>query len=190
MVINDYDDYYYHVDDNYALIPSATSGGCHMPEYAKDAATDLVNVIAVAGAAYAIIPIPGTTVGLAAVEGTLVLRIGKIYGVNLGGGGVGNYILKEILAFAMGNVALGASLKALSEVLTFAPGIGWLVKSGIAASTIKILGESVIMVFEDNFPGAIARSKPRYDQFERAFSRGARQAGYDENDLIEYYGNM
>ncbi len=112
----------------------------------KDKARNWVNGYALTGggvAAAAIIP-GATTAALYTLETTMVLHIGRIYR--------GDTFTKEdalaVISAAgfMGTIGLGT--KVAMEGLNFIPIAGWLLKGGIAGSTIKTLGELIIKYFE------------------------------------------
>lgn len=86
---------------------------------------------------------PGTTsIALIAIEEHMCCEIGKIFRGE-------NYSLVDAAtaSTSIGLVAIGVQLAAL-EACNFLPGPGWLIKGGVAGTTIKLLGESIISFYE------------------------------------------
>lgn len=98
------------------------------------------------GTAVATGPVPGTSIALAGLEAKMIFDIGRVYGHNL--------TLEECASIAVGMVATSGVLKgAAVELSTFVPGIGWVVKGGIAAGAAKAIGELAIKYFEGKSVG-------------------------------------
>lgn len=120
-------------------------------ERAKDRARAWVHAYAAGGAAYALVPIPipgSTTAGLVALEATMVHAIARIYGVEMNA--------KDAAAIATGLEVTGGALKTVArEATVFVPGIGWLIRSGIAALAIEAIGTTVIGIFERRTGGRL-----------------------------------
>lgn len=115
----------------------------------KQRSQEWVHIYAAGGAAFATIPIPfATSAGLTAAETHMIYWIGRIYGEKLSATEIG------LVASGIGLASLGLKVVAM-EAANFVPVIGWLVKGGIAASTIEALGALIIKHFEDKYPGKI-----------------------------------
>lgn len=105
----------------------------------------LVNKYTVGGGIVAFLasPIPGLShFPLTAIETKLVADISVIYGYKLQGGQVAT-VVASLLAGGM-LIKVG-----VTELLTFVPTFGWVIKGGVAVAAIKALGEAVIKYFED-----------------------------------------
>jgi uncharacterized protein (DUF697 family)/actin-like ATPase involved in cell morphogenesis len=99
------------------------------------------------GTAILLSPIIGSSLALSGIEAKMMMDISRIYGYNLSPQEVGTII--------GGLLAGGAVLKmAVSEALTFVPGIGWVAKGGVAVVVVKGLGELAIKYFEKSRQGA------------------------------------
>ena len=116
----------------------------------RERAQALVHKYAVAGTAWAVIPIPiATSVGLTAMETHLVYWIGRIYG---------EHPSSMDVAMTAGGLELASvALKtAAVEAANAVPVIGWGVKGAIAGSAIEALGQLVIRHYEEKYPGKLA----------------------------------
>ena len=93
------------------------------------------------------IPIPGATSGaLTLLETYMVAEICKIYR---------HEGVQEIVV-AIGVEALASPmLKGLAEALTVVGPLGALVKSSIASGFIEMLGNSIIAIMENRYPGRL-----------------------------------
>lgn len=112
----------------------------------KDRAWKWVHVYAAGAATLALAPIPGTSLALGGIETHMIYWIAKIYGEELS--------IKEIAIVAGGLEISGIALKAVAmEALNFLPGLGWVVKSAVAASAVEGIGKVIIDHFEDKYPG-------------------------------------
>jgi uncharacterized protein (DUF697 family) len=122
-------------------IASVPSDAC------RDRARALVHRYAVAGTAWAILPIPvATSVGLTAMETNLIYWIGRIYGEHP--------TSMDIAMMAAGLEIASVALKAAAvEAALAVPVIGWGIKGAIAGSAIEALGEMVIRHYEQKYPG-------------------------------------
>ncbi|HOU00026.1 MAG TPA: Hsp70 family protein [Anaerolineaceae bacterium] len=102
------------------------------------------------GFAVLVSPIPGASqMALTALEIKMVTDIARVYGFNL--------TKEEILTVIGGLLAGGTVVKTgVMTVAEFVPGIGWIVKGGVAAAVIAALGEAAIKYFEDKRLKAIA----------------------------------
>lgn len=124
----------------------------------KDKAREWVHVTAAGGAALAAAPVPAMgTVGLAALEATLVYWIGRIYGEKLDKGEV------LMIVASLEIASLGIKVGVL-ELLNFVPVAGWLLKVPIAASIIEGIGALAIKHFEDKYPGKFYTTDPAIDK--------------------------
>jgi uncharacterized protein (DUF697 family) len=121
-------------------IASTPSDAC------RDKARALVHRYAVAGTAWAVLPIPGaTSVGLTAMETHLIYWIGRIYGETP--------TSMDVAMTAAGLELASIALKtAAVEAATAVPVIGWGIKGAIAGSAIEALGEMVIRHYEQKYP--------------------------------------
>lgn len=119
-----------------------------VPELCRDRARAWVHGYAVGGAAYAFVPIPvpgSTTAGLVALETTMVHAIGRIYGQPMD--------MKDAAALVAGLEVAGTALKTIArELMTYVPGVGWIVRGAIAAAAIEAIGNTVIGMFERRHP--------------------------------------
>lgn len=97
------------------------------------------------GLALLVAPIPGVSqIPLTYIEMQLARQIGAIYNYSLNN--------EELLAVIGGLLAGGTLLKmGVMEVATFVPGVGWVVKGGVAGGAIKLLGETAIRFFEERY---------------------------------------
>ena len=95
------------------------------------------------GFAVLVAPVPGASqVALMALEVKMVTDIAKIYGFQMSR----EEIATVVGGLLVGSTAIKAGVMTLAE---FAPGIGWVVKGGVAATVIAGLGEAAIKYFED-----------------------------------------
>ncbi len=107
----------------------------------KRTARQWVHRYAAAGAGFAVLPLPVTSTGLATLELYLCRQIASIYGTKLG---------------AIGTVAVGGGLGIASPGLKWLatrvsdvlPIPGVLVRAGIAAGAIELMGHAAIEIFE------------------------------------------
>ena len=120
----------------------------------KKKAQQWVHVTAAGGGALAAIPIPGMgTVGLVALESTLVYWVGRIYGEKLD--------KTEVLMIAGSLELASLGLKvAVLEALNFVPVAGWILKVPVAAGVIEGIGALAIDFFEDKYPGRRYEADP------------------------------
>ena len=119
----------------------------------KDEARKMVNHTALAGGVFAVIPIHGHSAMLAAFEAGLGVKIALIYGIEIKVWKIiAKFIRKKVILLAGVGVAAKALATAAVEALNYLPVAGWLAKGAIAATVIKGLGESAILVFEEIFP--------------------------------------
>lgn len=96
------------------------------------------------GYAFVTSPIPGTTLGVMALETKMVYEIAKVYGYNLSPG--------ELTGLVGSLLGAGQAIKTvLSQVLTFLPGFGYIAKAAIAGGSCGFLGESAIEYFESKY---------------------------------------
>jgi uncharacterized protein (DUF697 family) len=112
----------------------------------KDEALRWVHRYALAGAAFAALPLPiSTSAGLAAMETHMTAMIGEIYGENLG----------AVTTTAAGGSfsIMGQGLKFLaSRAVGLIPIIGPAIKMTIAGVTIEALGHAIVGHFERKYP--------------------------------------
>lgn len=151
-----------------------------MARLASDIARGHVNNMAMAGAAYALVPIPGHCLGLTVLEGVMAANIARIYGVKPEGAAWA--IILKLLLVKLGGAVL---LKGLVEALNFIPIFGWLAKPAVAGSFVKGLGEIFIEFFESRFPRQTAYEKPGWEAFVKAF--GGTIMAADLEALYESY---
>ncbi len=124
----------------------------------KSKARQYVHVTAAGGGALAVAPVPGIgTIGLTALEGTLIYWIGRIYGEKLD---------KSEILMILGSLEIASlGVKAgLLEALNFIPIAGWLLKVPLAASIIEGIGALAISYFEDKYPGKLYAAIPEVEQ--------------------------
>jgi uncharacterized protein (DUF697 family) len=116
----------------------------------RERAQALVHKYAVAGTAWAVLPIPiATSVGLTAMETHLIYWIGRIYGETPSS--------MDVVMTAGGLELASVALKtAAVEAANAVPVIGWGVKGAIAGSAIEALGQLVIRHYEEKYPGKAA----------------------------------
>lgn len=123
-----------------------------MTTMCKDEAFRWVHRYALAGAAFAAIPLPVTTTGLATIETHMIGFIGSIYGDPLSGAAT---------AATGGSLAIaGQGLKWLAmQAATFVPVIGLPVRMAIASSVIEGIGYAIIQHYERKYPGKMFTEK-------------------------------
>jgi uncharacterized protein (DUF697 family) len=118
------------------------------PLRCRDQARNWVHAFAASGAAYAFVPIPvpgSTTTGLITLETAMVHAIARVYGDELH--------FKDAAAYVAGLEVAGGALKTIArEACVLIPGVGWLVRAGIAAAAIEAIGNAVIVMFERKHP--------------------------------------
>lgn len=115
----------------------------------KEEALRWVHRYAVGGAAFAAIPLPGTSAGLATLETHMMAVIGEIYGESVG----------AVTTTAVGGsfTILGQGLKwGVHRAAKFVPGpAGFAVRIVIAGVTVELLGRTIIEHFERKYPGKV-----------------------------------
>ena len=101
---------------------------------------------AAAGAAFAAIPLPVTTTGLATIETHMVGFIGSIYGDPMSG---------VATAATGGSLAImGQGLKWVAlQAVGYVPVIGLPIRMAIAASVIEGIGHAIVQHYERKHPG-------------------------------------
>lgn len=112
----------------------------------KSEARRWVHRYAAGGAAFAALPIVGTSAGLATIEMHMLGIIGDIYGEAVSG----------VTTAAAGGTfgVMGQGLKWLAfRAAQFVPGYGTVVRAVIAATTIESLGNAIINHYERKYPG-------------------------------------
>lgn len=154
-----------------------------MLRLARDVAREHVNNMTAAGVAYALIPIPGHSLGLTILEGVMAANIARIYGIKAEGAAWS--IILKLLLIKMGGAVI---LKGLVEVLNFIPIFGWLARPAVAGSFVKGLGEVFIEFFESRFAGQIAYEKPGWEAMVKAFGSTIMTA--DLQALYESYDSI
>jgi len=119
----------------------------------KEEARRWVHRYAAAGAAFAAIPLPVTTTGLASIETHMIGFIGAIYGDPLGA---------VTAAATGGSLAIaGQGLKWLAIRATLlVPVIGLPIRMGIAAGVIEAIGYGIIEHHERKYPNKEFTQKP------------------------------
>ena len=129
-----------------AVAPAATLA----PVTCKEKARTLVHKYAVAGTAWAVLPIPmATSPGLTALETHMVYWIARVYGETP------SHTDTMIVAAGLELASVGLKTLAL-EAANFVPIIGWGIKGAIAASAIEGFGTAVIYHYESKYPGKMA----------------------------------
>ncbi|AKT41801.1 hypothetical protein [Chondromyces crocatus] len=115
----------------------------------KEESRRWVHRYAIGGAAFAAIPLTGTTAGLATLETHMMSVIGSIYGETVG---------------VVSTTALGGSFTILGQGLrfftrrvgTFLPApAGLAVRLAVAGVTVEVLGFAIVEHFERKFPGKV-----------------------------------
>ncbi len=115
----------------------------------KEKALAWVHRYAAGGAAFAAIPLPTTSAGLAAMETHMMSLIGDIYGDPPGA--------ISGAAAASGFAIGGQALKWVAmQGACFLPGLGIPIRMGIAGVTIEALGHSIVQHYEGKYPGRVA----------------------------------
>lgn len=135
-----------------------------MKRTAKEVACEYVNKTAAFGASWTLVPIPGHSLALTALEGAMSANIARIYGIKPSG-----YLWGIIFKMVMVKLGVIVALKATVEVLNCIPIVGWFAKPVVAGSFIKLLGEALIGFFEERFPGQVAYEKPNWNSVAMAF---------------------
>jgi uncharacterized protein (DUF697 family) len=113
----------------------------------RDKARSVVHKYALAGTAFAAIPIPvATSPGLTALETHLIYWIGRIYD--------DAPTHAETLVLASGLELASMGLRTVArEAAGLVPVVGWGIKAVIAGAAIEALGAAIIKHFEDKHPG-------------------------------------
>ena len=111
----------------------------------KEEALRWVHRYAAAGAAFAAIPLPVTTTGLATIETHMVGFIGSIYGDPMGG---------VATAATGGSLAImGQGLKWVAlQAVGFVPVVGLPIRMAIAAGVIEGIGHAIVQHYERKHP--------------------------------------
>lgn len=112
----------------------------------KEEALRWVHRYAIGGGAFAALPLPATSTGLATVEMHMWGFIGSIYGDPMG---------------AIATVAAGGSLSIMGQGLRWmamqgsrlVPALGIVIRIGVAVGTIELIGHAVIGHYERKYPG-------------------------------------
>ena len=100
----------------------------------------LIYTLIAAAVALVTAPIPGTSLLLTGLEIYMIVHLAKVHDFKLG--------LKEIGYSAIALWGISTVLKdAALEVLTFFPGIGWVVESIVAALFVFFLGNLANLYF-------------------------------------------
>lgn len=112
----------------------------------KEEALRWVHRYAAAGAAFAAIPLPVTTTGLATIETHMVGFIGSVYGDPMSG---------VATAATGGSLAIiGQGLKWIAmQAVGLVPVIGLPIRMAIAASVIEGIGHAIVQHYERKHPG-------------------------------------
>jgi uncharacterized protein (DUF697 family) len=119
----------------------------------KEEALRWVHRYAIGGGAFAAIPLPVTSTGLATIEMHMWGFIGSIYGDPMG---------------AVATVAAGGSLSIMGQGLKWVamqaallvPVLGIVVRIVIAAATIETIGHAIIAHYERKYPDKVFTQKP------------------------------
>jgi uncharacterized protein (DUF697 family) len=122
----------------------------------KEEALRWVHRYAVAGAAFAAIPLPVTTTGLATIETHMIGFIGSVYGDPMSGAAT---------AATGGSLAIaGQGLKwAALQLVGLVPVAGIPIRMGIAAGIIEGIGHGIIQHYERKYPNKIFTQKSDLD---------------------------
>lgn len=118
----------------------------------KQEAERWVHRYAVGGAAFAAIPLPVTSAGLATLETHMMTLIGEIYGQPLGG------ISTAAAGGALAIFGQGLKWVAMQGSL-FVPVAGTAVRMAISAAAIESLGRAIIGTYERKYPGKLFIAK-------------------------------
>ncbi|HSN98174.1 MAG TPA: hypothetical protein VLS89_07745 [Candidatus Nanopelagicales bacterium] len=115
----------------------------------KEEALRWVHRYAVGGAAFAALPMPGTSAGLASLETHMMSVIGEIYGETVGA--------VTTTAFGGSFTIMGQGLKFLvHRAVKFVPGpAGFALRLIIAGATIEALGFAIVEHFERKYPSKL-----------------------------------
>lgn len=118
----------------------------------KEEALRWVHRYAAAGAAFAAIPLPVTTTGLATIETHMIGLIGSIYGDPMSGAAT---------AATGGSLAIaGQGLKwAALQLCGLIPVAGIPIRMTIAAGTIEGIGYGIIQHYERKYPAKVFTQK-------------------------------
>jgi uncharacterized protein (DUF697 family) len=92
------------------------------------------------------VPIPGTSIVVTAAEVKLVIDIARVYGESLGDADA----MKVIALSGAKNIGV----KAVGEIASFIPVVGWLARPALFAASVKAVGDAVIKHFEARRPDA------------------------------------
>jgi uncharacterized protein (DUF697 family) len=110
----------------------------------RQKAEGIIQKRALAGGAVGLLlsPIPGVSqVPLTAIETEMVMKVGEAYGYKL--------TEKQLVTVVGGLLAGGTVAKvAVMETLTFVPGVGWILKGGVAGGAAYGFGRLAIEYFE------------------------------------------
>jgi uncharacterized protein (DUF697 family) len=136
-----------------AETPAETTAGTSVPKVVlcRDKARSVVHKYALAGTAFAAIPIPiATSPGLTALETHLIYWIGRIYD--------DAPTHAETLVLASGLELASMGLRTVArEAAGLVPVVGWGIKAVIAGAAIEALGAAIIRHFEEKHPGKTVR---------------------------------
>ena len=107
----------------------------------------LVHKYALAGTAWAVLPIPmATSPGLTALETHMVYWIARVYGE------APSHTDTMIVAAGLELASVGLKTLAL-EAANYIPVVGWGIKGVIAATAIQGFGAAAIYHYESKYPG-------------------------------------
>jgi uncharacterized protein (DUF697 family) len=120
------------------------------PVLCRDKARNIVHKYAVAGTAWAVLPLPiPTSPGLTALEAHMIYWIARLYGDAPSH--------TDTLMMAAGLELGSTGLKTLvKHIVGVVPVIGWGIKGAIAGSTIEAIGQVIIKHFESKYPNKVA----------------------------------
>ncbi len=130
--------------------PKAAAAPLEKPKvYCRDRARALVHKYAIAGTAFAAIPIPmATSPGLTALETHLIYWIGRTYD--------DAPTHPETLMIASGLELASVGLRTVArEAAGLVPVVGWVIKAAIAGASIEAIGNVIIHHFEGKHPNKL-----------------------------------
>ncbi len=140
----------------------STHQGSSETRLAVDESARLTYMASIMGIAVAIPPIPGTFLGLTALQVLLMGAISFVWGRPLSGALIATVI--NGLALQMG---LATGLQALADALWYLPVVGWVAKPAIAFGTVQVFGNATTKVFAGLFGAKAPAAMTAEDAKER-----------------------
>lgn len=117
---------------------------------ARDYCHDLVSRYAAGAGVGSLVPIPGTSFAITAVEVKLVADIARAYGDTL----TDDEALKVLALSSAKNLGV----RAVGEAAAFVPIVGWIARPALFAASVKAVGDAAIDHFEGRRPNATLRA--------------------------------